>query len=564
MNTIETDERYMREALKEAQRAAEMGEVPIGAVVVCDGGIVARAHNRRECDEDPSAHAEFSAMVAAARALGRWRLSGCTVYVTLEPCLMCAGLMVNARIDRCVFGARDPKGGATGSLYRVQGDRRLNHTFEVTEGVLERECASLLTSFFSSLRGKERVGSECGEPCRCGGAAEDGPHAVPTALLAMGPRADADPMELECIEDGMRCASPEITIAKAPLLDGFPQSVEAARAMPGAMTVQVDVAGLRGGIISVPYSLVHVEVGTYAVIDAARPYRGESPDALYAPSASSWATGELVRDALERGAQTIYLGLGGDAAPCDGGAGFLRALGARFTARDADCPPGLLGLGTLAAIDLGPARDLVGSCRLVALAVDRRMPLVGRRGAVQGSSGHEMLLRACREGGIGQPDALLVGYGRALDEARARLRPEGGDADAAPTRAFRSVLGVPGSGASGGLGAAMLALGARLVTDADEALSIMGCIAQIDAADLVVLVDGGASGESTRSVVKAAIGRASRARIPVVVLSDNPQCASDDGLYDAGAGIVLPLGGSDGELRRAGRAACRAWQLAGC
>ena len=112
---VAPDEAYMRLALEEAEAAAEEGEVPIGAVVVCDGRVVARAHNRRETDADPSAHAEFTAMVAAARALGRWRLTGCTVYVTLEPCLMCAGLMVNARVDRCVFGAADPKGGAAGS-----------------------------------------------------------------------------------------------------------------------------------------------------------------------------------------------------------------------------------------------------------------------------------------------------------------------------------------------------------------------------------------------------------------------------------------------------------------
>ena len=104
------DESYMGMALEEAELAAAEGEVPIGAVVVCDGRVVARAHNRREADADPSAHAEFSAMVAAARELGRWRLTGCTVYVTLEPCLMCAGLMVNARIDRCVYGAWTPRG----------------------------------------------------------------------------------------------------------------------------------------------------------------------------------------------------------------------------------------------------------------------------------------------------------------------------------------------------------------------------------------------------------------------------------------------------------------------
>ena len=105
---MQDDERWMGVALDEARRAAEEGEVPIGAVVVCDGVEVARAHNRRESDRDPAAHAEFLALEAAARRLGRWRLTGCSVYVTLEPCLMCAGLMVNARIDRCGFGAPVP------------------------------------------------------------------------------------------------------------------------------------------------------------------------------------------------------------------------------------------------------------------------------------------------------------------------------------------------------------------------------------------------------------------------------------------------------------------------
>lgn len=146
------DEKYMRLALEEAALAAAEDEVPIGAVVVCDGAVVARAHNRRETDLDPSAHAEFSAMVAASRALGRWRLSGCTVYVTLEPCLMCAGLMVNARIDRCVYGAADPKGGALGTLYDVSHDERLNHEFEVTPGVLGEEAAAQLREFFRARR----------------------------------------------------------------------------------------------------------------------------------------------------------------------------------------------------------------------------------------------------------------------------------------------------------------------------------------------------------------------------------------------------------------------------
>lgn len=144
----------MQQALAEARQALQRDEVPIGAVVVCDGEVVARAHNRRETDADPSAHAEFSAMVAASRALERWRLTGCTVYVTLEPCLMCAGLMVNARVDRCVYGAPDPKGGALGTLYDVSHDPRLNHEFAVTPGVLSDEAAELLRTFFRARRRK--------------------------------------------------------------------------------------------------------------------------------------------------------------------------------------------------------------------------------------------------------------------------------------------------------------------------------------------------------------------------------------------------------------------------
>ena len=162
----EADERFMRLALEQARLAAVMGEVPIGAVVVCGGAVVARAHNRRETDADPSAHAEFSAMVAAARELGRWRLTGCTVYVTLEPCLMCAGLMVNGRVDRCVYGAPDPKGGALGTLYDVSGDPRLNHAFEVTRGVLERECAQELRAFFKRRRREAKEARRTQKGCR--------------------------------------------------------------------------------------------------------------------------------------------------------------------------------------------------------------------------------------------------------------------------------------------------------------------------------------------------------------------------------------------------------------
>lgn len=153
----EDDETYMQYAIAEAREAAREGEVPIGAVVVHDGQVIARAHNRRELDHDPSAHAEFAAMVQASRTLDRWRLTGCTVYVTVEPCLMCAGLMVNSRIDRCVYGAPDPKGGALGTLYDVSHDPRLNHEFAVTPGVCADECAGVIRDFFRERRAARKA-----------------------------------------------------------------------------------------------------------------------------------------------------------------------------------------------------------------------------------------------------------------------------------------------------------------------------------------------------------------------------------------------------------------------
>jgi tRNA(adenine34) deaminase len=147
-----TDTAFMKLAIEQARIALSIGEVPIGAVVVHGGTPITRGYNRREIDADPSAHAEFIALLAASRYLHRWRLTGCTVYVTLEPCLMCAGLMQLSRIDRCVFGAFDPKGGALGTLYEVHRDERLNHRFDVTPGVCGQECSELLRSFFSQLR----------------------------------------------------------------------------------------------------------------------------------------------------------------------------------------------------------------------------------------------------------------------------------------------------------------------------------------------------------------------------------------------------------------------------
>ena len=146
------DVRFMREALSAAEAAAALGEIPIGAVVVREGRVVARGENRRERDRDPTAHAEMIALREAARHLGGWRLVGCTLYVTLEPCAMCAGAAVQARLPRLVFGAVDPKGGAAGSVVDLLRDARFSHVVEVASGICEEECSALLRRFFVALR----------------------------------------------------------------------------------------------------------------------------------------------------------------------------------------------------------------------------------------------------------------------------------------------------------------------------------------------------------------------------------------------------------------------------
>ena len=146
------DDEWMGLALSEARAAAGHGDVPIGALVVLGGSVVATRHNEREALQDPTAHAELLALRDAAGALGTWRLEGATVVSTLEPCPMCGGLLVGARVERLVFGASDPKAGACGSLYNLCADPRLNHEVAVTAGVRESECAQLLSDFFEALR----------------------------------------------------------------------------------------------------------------------------------------------------------------------------------------------------------------------------------------------------------------------------------------------------------------------------------------------------------------------------------------------------------------------------
>lgn len=148
------DERWMQAAIAEARLAEAEGEVPVGAVIVHEGQIIGRGRNKRESSQDPTAHAEMIALREAAHRLGSWRVTDSTLYVTLEPCPMCAGALVNARIPRVVWGCDDPKAGATRTLYTIGSDPRLNHRFECVSGVLTEACGALLSEFFAAIRSK--------------------------------------------------------------------------------------------------------------------------------------------------------------------------------------------------------------------------------------------------------------------------------------------------------------------------------------------------------------------------------------------------------------------------
>lgn len=674
MSLSRLDERFMREALVEAHAAAAEGEVPIGAVVVYEGEIIARAHNRRELDEDPSAHAEFSAMVAAARALGRWRLTGCTVYVTLEPCVMCAGLMVNARVTRCVYGAVDPKAGALGSLYQLNADRRLNHAFAVTAGVLSDECAGVLKAFFAELRGEGRANdahdSKRDEALRsrngsmltqrCGRDAvaatalcAEGAHAAAgdvgclaadgaTGLAADDARAAAHPGSASCATDGAHAAAllgpsprvllaidsfkgsatsaqaeawvtegilhacPNARVTAMPIGDGGEGTGEALAASGGMARRAAQALDAFGRVISAEYllfdaagdvpsaaidgsaanseavrsaeesdasSTVHAEggrglersVGTYheafieMAVVAGLGSSDRTPQAAIA--ATTYGVGELVLDAIACGAQTIYLGLGGSATN-DGGAGFLQALGARLLDVDGrDIPTGLVGLEKVASIDLAPAVQALGPARLIALS-DVTNPLVGLRGALR--------VFGPQKGLAQDPDALdaydrwMVRYGALLDAAcRAVAAPR-----------FRSLAGVPGAGAAGGLGAAVLALGGTLTPGIDAVLDRAGFDEALRDCDVVVTGEGMMDGQTAGG--KAPIGVARRARaagVPAVAVVGGR--ADDlDAVYEQGVDLVLPIvrrpmGLSDAldpsqtraNLRAAGEAAIRAYLL---
>ena len=557
MTITEIDEKFMHEALAEARVAAAVGEVPIGAVVVRAGEIVARAHNRRELDQDPSAHAEFAALCAAAQALGRWRLSDCTVYVTLEPCCMCAGLMVNARVGRCVYGAADAKAGALGSLYDLNADSRLNHRFNVHAGVLADECREVLSGYFSGLRGAD------GDGCGCGLDLEA--HAAHAAALAdavenTGAAVDFGPVRRRprrvllaidsfkgsvsseqaesAVAEGVCRVWPDAEVSTLPLADGGEGTLDAVAACGGEI-VTCEVAGPLGDRVSARM-LVDAERESAVIEMAEAAGIGHSPCTEPAAlAATTYGVGELMLRAVRAGAKTLYIGLGGSATN-DGGAGMLQALGARVVDdQGCDIAPGLAGLERAAGVDLMPAAQALDGVHIVVLS-DVENPLVGRRGALAVFGGQKGLPTGDAEA-LHKYDGWMVGYGRLLDAAIAEARAQGLLRVPEGARAFGSVLGVPGAGAAGGLGAALLALGAELRSGVETVLDLVGFDERVRDVDLVITGEGNMDEQSAAG--KAPVGVARRAKRygkPVAAVVGG-RADNLDAVYEQGIDLVLPI-----------------------
>lgn len=589
MTSTGIDEKFMREALAEARAAAVVGEVPIGAVVVRAGEIIARAHNRRELDQDPSAHAEFAALCAAAQSLGRWRLFDCTVYVTLEPCCMCAGLMVNARVGRCVYGAADAKAGALGSLYDLNADSRLNHRFNVTAGVLADECRAVLSGYFAGLRGVD--GISCGLNLEAHaahaealagvgdfadetvdfGSVQRRPRRVLLAIDSFKGSVSSSQAE-SAVAGGVRRVWPDAQVSALPLADGGEGTLDAVAACGGEI-VTCEVAGPSGKRVAARM-LVDGEHESAVIEMAEAAGIGYSPCTESAAlAATTYGVGELMLRAVHTGAKTLYIGLGGSATN-DGGAGMLRALGARLVDEcGCNIAPGLAGLEQVASVDLAPALQALGDARIVVLS-DVENPLVGRRGALAVFGGQKGLPTDDVEA-LGRYDVWMVGYGRLLDTAIAEARAQGLLRVPEGARTFGSVLGVPGAGAAGGLGAALLALGAELRSGVETVLDLIGFDEHVRDVDLVITGEGNMDEQSAAG--KAPVGVARRAKRngkPVVAVVGG-RADNLDAVYGRGIDLVLPvcrkpmglelaLDPQDAEanLICAGEAAARAYDLA--
>ena len=607
MDSIEQfqlDEQFMREALAEARAAAAEGEVPIGAVVVYDGKVIARAHNRRELDEDPSAHAEFSAMLKASRALGRWRLTGCTVYVTLEPCVMCSGLMVNARIDRCVFGAPDPKGGALTSLYALGSDRRLNHEFNVVQGVLADECAQELSGFFARLRsergaaaagaGTDERGASCqhdqhvakrdaamqaASPAGRRVTAEQEAEPAPRVLLAVdsfkGSATSAQAERWLC--EGILQAFPKAQVESMLLADGGEGTVAAiANAIDGEVR-ETAVHDPFGRPVHAEYLLSSNGTAVVELASAASiAYSNATHDA--AMRASTFGVGEMVRSAVGAGATTVLLGLGGSATT-DCGLGFLQALGAQaLDERGEAVPAGLAGVACVRSLDLAPVRELLAGVELVALT-DVDNPLVGERGAVRVYGPQKGLTdqptpRGPKATLFDEADGWMIAFAQLLDADRAASAAVSDAPQPARKKRFRSVLGVPGAGAAGGMGAAVLALGGRLESGIEAMLDIIGFNEAAQAVDLVITGEGMIDGQTAAGKTPVGVARRAKRYGKPVVAVVGGRASSLRGVYNAGIDLVLPAvrrpmtleqAMEPSEVRRnlmcAGEAAVRAYLL---
>ncbi|VWM02331.1 Glycerate 2-kinase [Collinsella aerofaciens] len=555
MTSTGIDEKFMREALAEARAAAAVGEVPIGAVVVRAGEIIARAHNRRELDQDPSAHAEFAALCAASQSLGRWRLSDCTVYVTLEPCCMCAGLMVNARVGRCVYGAADAKAGALGSLYDLNADSRLNHRFNVTAGVLADECRAVLSGYFAGLRGVDGIGCGLNLEAHAAhaealagvgdladetvdfGSVQRRPRRVLLAIDSFKGSVPSSQAE-SAVAGGVRRVWPDAQVSALPLADGGEGTLDAVAACGGEI-VTCEVAGPSGKRVAARM-LVDGEHESAVIEMAEAAGIGYSPCTESAAlAATTYGVGELMLRAVRTGAKTLYIGLGGSATN-DGGAGMLQALGARLVDEcGCNIAPGLAGLEQVASVDLAPALQALDGARIVVLS-DVENPLVGRRGALAVFGGQKGLPTDDVEA-LGRYDGWMVGYGRLLDTAIAEARAQGLLRVPEGARTFGSVLGVPGAGAAGGLGAALLALGAELRSGVETVLDLIGFDEHVRDVDLVITGEGNVDEQSAAG--KAPVGVARRAKRygkPVVAVVGG-RADNLDAVYGRGIDLVLPV-----------------------
>ena len=555
MTSTRIDEKFMREALAEARAAAVVGEVPIGAVVVRAGEIVARAHNRRELDQDPSAHAEFAALCAAAQSLGRWRLSDCTVYVTLEPCCMCAGLMVNARVGRCVYGAADAKAGALGSLYDLNADSRLNHRFNVTAGVLADECRAVLSGYFAGLRGVDGIG--CGLSLEAHaahaealagvgdladetvdfGSVQRRPRRVLLAIDSFKGSVSSSQAE-SAVAGGVRRVWPDAQVSALPLADGGEGTLDAVAACGGEI-VTCEVAGPLGKRVAARM-LVDGEHESAVIEMAEAAGIGYSPCTESAAlAATTYGVGELMLRAVRTGAKTLYIGLGGSATN-DGGAGMLQALGARLVDEcGCNIAPGLAGLEQVASVDLAPALQALDDARIVVLS-DVENPLVGRRGALAVFGGQKGLPTDDVEA-LGRHDGWMVGYGRLLDTAIAEARAQGLLRVPEGVRTFGSVLGVPGAGAAGGLGAALLALGAELRSGVETVLDLIGFDEHVRDVDLVITGEGNMDEQSAAGKAPVGVARRAKRYGKSVVAVVGGRADNLDAVYGRGIDLVLPI-----------------------